>query len=178
MKKTNEKNYASVPSERINQSIYVMRGYKVMLDRDLADLYGVSTKVLNQAVTRNKERFPKDFMFKLDKKEDDLLRSQSVTSTHGGRRYAPNVYTEQGIAMLSSVLRSERAVQVNIAIMRAFVLMREAMISHKDLTRRINDMERKYDIQFKAVFDAMRKLMEQPPLPKKRPIGYIFNEED
>jgi hypothetical protein len=156
----------------------VIRHHNVMLDQDLAALYGVGTKVLNQAVSRNKERFPEDFMFRLTHEEFENLRSQIVTSSWGGRRYPPYAFTEQGVAMLSSVLRSTQAVQVNIAIMRAFVRMREAMISHKEMARRIDDMERKYDGQFKVVFDAIRRLMEPPVPSKKRPIGYIIHEDD
>ena len=149
-----------------------------MLDQDLAALYGVGTKVLNQAVSRNTGRFPEDFMFRLTHEEFENLKSHIVTSSWGGRRSPPYAFTEQGVAMLSTVLRSEQAIQVNVAIMRAFVRMREAMISHKDLARRIDDMEGKYDAQFKAVFDAIRRLMEPPVSPKKRPIGYIIHEED
>jgi hypothetical protein len=156
----------------------IRRHHNVMLDQDLAALYGVGTKVLNQAVSRNKERFPEDFMFRLTHEEFENLRSQIVTSSWGGRRYPPYAFTEQGVAMLSSVLRSTQAVQVNIAIMRAFVRMREAMISHKEMARRIDDMERKYDGQFKVVFDAIRRLMEPPVPSKKRPIGYIIHEDD
>jgi len=168
-----------LPPEIIERHICVIRGQKVMLDFDLAELYGVPTKVLNQAVTRNLDRFPEDFMFRLEEKEWEILRSQIVTSSldeHGGRRNTPRAFTEQGVAMLSSVLRSKRAVQVNIGIMRAFVKMREIMISHKDLARRIGDMERKYDGNFKIVFDALRSLMEPPPVKKKR-IGYVHHDD-
>jgi hypothetical protein len=167
-----------IPLAHINRHIYVIRKQNVMLDQDLAALYGVETKVLNQAVSRNQERFPEDFMFRLTQEEFEHLKSQIVTSSWGGRRYPPYVFTEQGVAMLSSVLRSKQAVQVNIPIMRAFVRMREMMTSHKELARRIDDMERTYDAQFKAVFDAIRRLMEPPVPPPKRPIGYIVNEED
>jgi hypothetical protein len=150
-----------------------------MMDRDLAELYGVKAIALRQQVKRNIDRFPKDFMFQLNDEEVDALVSQNVIpsrSVLGGA--LPYVFTQEGVAMLSSVLRSEQAVQVNIAIMRAFVRMREAMISHKEMARRIDDMERKYDTQFKAVFDALRRLMEPPVPPPKRSIGYIINEED
>jgi hypothetical protein len=167
-----------IPLETIHRRIYVIRHHNVMLDQDLAALYGVGTKVLNQAVSRNTGRFPDDFMFWLTPEEFANLKSHLVTSSWGGRRYPPYAFTEQGVAMLSSVLRSEQAIQVNVAIMRAFVQMREAMISHKELARRIDDMERKYDGQFKAVFDAIRGLMEPPVPSKKRPIGYIIHEED
>lgn len=164
----------------VERHVYVIREQKVMLDQDLAKLYGVETKTLNQAVSRNIDRFPADFMFQLTKKELEDWRSQIVTSNPAakmGLRRAPYAFTEQGVAMLSSVLRSKRAVQANIAIMRAFVCMREVMISHKDLNRRIDDMESKYDGQFRAVFDALRLLM-QPSVPGKKKIGYIHPVED
>ena len=144
-------------------------------------MYGVETKALIQAVKRNIGRFPADFMFQVNGMEYEGLRSQIDTLKTGGRgqhrKYLPYVFTEQGVSMLSSVLRSKRAVQVNIGIMRAFVQMREAMIAHKELARRLNDMESKYDKQFKIVFDAMRQMMEPPPLPQKRPIGFIRRDE-
>jgi len=151
-----------IPRERIERHILLVRGEKVMLDADLADLYGVATKVLIQAVKRNLERFPDDFMFQLDRQEFDHLRSQIVTSSsgRGGRRYRPYVFTEQGVAMLSSVLRSKRAVQVNIEIMRAFVRLRAMLGAHADLARKVAALERKYDRQFRAVFEAIRALME------------------
>jgi ORF6N domain len=172
----------AVPAERIERAILLIRGHKVMLDADLADLYGVETKALNQAVRRNRERFPADFMFQLTREESELLRrqigtsnlrSQSATSRsgHGGRRYAPLAFTEQGVAMLSSGLRSERAVQVNIAIMRAFVKLRQMLATHKDLARKLETLERKYDVQFRVVFDAIRQLMA-PPQVKRRRIGF------
>lgn len=166
--------------ESIHPRFFVIRGHKVMLDFDLAKIYGVETKVLNQVVTRNKDRFPSDFMFVLDAEEWECLRSQIVTSksdARGGRQYAPRAFTEQGVAMLSSVLRSKRAVAANIQIMRTFVQMREAMLSHKDLAMKIEAMERRYDHNFKAVFDALRQLIE-PPAPKKRPIGFNHPYED
>jgi hypothetical protein len=168
----------SIPLETLHRRIYVIRNHNVMLDQDLAALYGVGTKVLNQAVSRNMGRFPDDFMFRLTHEEFATLKSQIVTSRWGGRRYSPYAFTEQGVAMLSTVLRSEQAIQVNVAIMRAFVRMREVMISHKDLAQRIDDMERKYDSQFKVVFDAIRRLMEPPVPSKKRSIGYIVHDED
>lgn len=144
-----------------------------MLDSDLAELYGVETKVFNQAVSRNADRFPEDFMFQLSVDEWGGLRSQIVTSrSHGGRRYRPRVFTEQEVAMLSSVLRSKRAVQVNIAIMRAFVRLREMLQSHHELAQKLTEMEMKYDAQFKVVFDAIRKLMEPPPVRPARAIGF------
>ena len=143
-----------------------------MLDTDLAKLYGVTTKVLNQAVKRNATRFPADFMFQLTTEETAALRSQFVTSKgRGGRQYRPYVFTEQGVAMLSSVLHSERAIQVNIAIMRAFVQLREMIGSNKGLARRLNELEKKYDSQFRVVFEAIRELMTEPELKTKR-IGF------
>jgi hypothetical protein len=164
--------------ERITKTILFIRGEKVLLDEDLALLYGVETKVLVQAVKRNLDRFPEDFMFQLGVEEWEYLRSQSVTSKpegRGGRRYAPYAFTEQGVAMLSSVLKSEQAVQVNIEIMRAFVRLREILSTHHELARKLDGLERKYDSQFKAVFDAIRQLMA-PPLPKKKPIGFRKGE--
>ncbi len=149
-----------------------------MLDFDLALLYGVQTKVLNQAVRRNLDRFPEDFMFQLSWEETESLRSQSVTldKVGPGRRgkhakYRPYAFTEQGVAMLSSVLRSERAVLVNIEIMRAFVRLRAMLSSHEDLARKLAALEKKYDAQFRAVFEAIRQLMT-PPQPRRRPIGF------
>lgn len=158
--------------ERIAQSILLIRDQKVMLDADLADLYGVETKVFVQAIKRNMARFPADFMFQLTKQEFDDLRSQFVTSNRGGRRYPPYAFTEQGVAMLSSVLRSERAIRVNIEIMRAFVELRRMPASHADLTRKLSALEKKYDEQFQVVFDAIRELMVPPDLGKKRRIGF------
>ncbi len=163
---------ALVPTERIERAILLIRGQKVLLDSDLAELYGVETKVLNQAVKRNLARFPADFMFQLPKGEFDNLKSQSVTSSWGGRRTPPYAFTEQGVAMLSSVLHSDRAVAVNIEIMRAFVRLREMLSSHTDLARRLDELEKKYDAQFRAVFDAIRQLMIPPETPKKGRIGF------
>ncbi len=145
-----------------------------MLDSELAELYQVPTKVFNQAVRRNRTRFPKDFMFQLSRDEDESLRSQIVTSKvgRGGRRYRPYVFTEQGVAMLSSVLNSERAVQVNIAIMRAFVRLREMVGSNKELAAKLDALEKKYDGQFRVVFQAIRKLMQPPPSTTSRRIGF------
>ena len=144
-----------------------------MLDVDLAELYDVQTKALNQAIQRNMDRFPEDFMFQLTEAEFADLRSQFVTSKkkRGGRRYMPYVFTEQGVAMLSGVLNSDRAVQVNIAIMRAFVRMRETMASHRELAQRLNTLEKTYDAHFRVVFDAIRALMEPPKRPRRR-IGF------
>ena len=166
---------AIVPVELIERKIFLIRGQKVMLDSDLADLYGVETKVLLQSVKRNVTRFPADFMFQLTSNEDAVLRSQFVTLKKGRgqhRKYLPYVFTEHGVAMLSSVLKSERAIEANIAIMRAFGKLREMIASHKDLARRLNDLEKKYDMQFKVVFDAIRQLVRQPE-PKEKKIGYI-----
>jgi hypothetical protein len=148
---------------RMERCIHLIRGQRIMLDADLAPLYGVSTRVLTQAVRRNRERFPGDFLFQLVADEVTILRSQTVISSlgHGGRRYRPYAFTEQGIAMLSSVLRSRRAIRVNVEIMRAFVRLRRMLAA----------LERTYDGQFKVVFDAMRKLMS-PPEREVRPIGF------
>lgn len=161
-----------VSADRIEQRIYLIRGQKVMLDADLARLYGAPTRRLNEAVKRNLDRFPRDFMFQLTVAESELLKSQIATSSWGGRRFRPYAFTEQGVAMLSSVLHSERAIGVNIAIMRAFVRLREILASHRDLARKLNELERKYDSHFSVVFDAIRKLMAPPPRKKKRRIGF------
>lgn len=161
-----------MPVERITQSIIFIRRQKVILDADLAILYDVETKILVQAVKRNIDRFPEDFMFQLTRQEFVDLRSQIVTSSWGGRRYPPYAFTEQGIAMLSSVLRSKRAIHVNIEIMRAFVRLRRMLASHEDLDRKLSDLEKKYDAQFKIVFDAIRGLMTTPGPKKKRPMGF------
>ena len=149
-----------------------------MLDKDLASLYDVETKMLKRAVNRNIERFPKDFMFKLSKKEyDELLRCQLGTLKRGQHsKYLPYVFTENGIAMLSSVLNSERAIEVNIQIMRTFTKIREMLVSNTNLAKKLNDMENKYDNQFKVVFDAIRELMTPPTKPKKR-IGFTAKEK-
>jgi ORF6N domain len=166
---------ALIPAERIERAILLIRGQKVMLDRDLAVLYGVPTKALNQAVSRNQSRFPDDFMFQLSAEELSNWRSQIVTSNPAAKmsiRRRPYVFTEQGVAMLSSVLRSKRAAQVNVEIMRAFVRLRELMASHKDLARKLDELERKYDENFRVVFDAIRQFMAPPPAGKRRPIGF------
>ncbi|MHC4445201.1 MAG: ORF6N domain-containing protein [Planctomycetota bacterium] len=162
--------------ERIEQSILLIRGSKVILDKDLAELYGVTTSNLNKAVTRNLDRFPDDFMFHLTRQEFDNLKFHFGTSRWGGTRKLPRVFTEQGVTMLSSVLRSKRAVQVNIQIMRTFVRLREMLASHKDLARKLANLERKYDAQFKVVFDAIRELMT-PPDPKRKRIGFTAEME-
>jgi ORF6N domain len=161
-----------VPAGRIASAIVLLRGHKVMLDADLAELYGVETKVLNQAVRRNATRFPEDFMFKLTAEEAARLKSQIVTSNgRGGRRKLPAAFTEQGVAMLSSVLRSPRAILVNIEIMRAFVQLRQMLATNEVLARKLAALEKKYDGQFKVVFQAIRELMA-PPARKKRRIGF------
>jgi len=159
---------------QVKELILVIRGHRVMLDEDLARLYGVETKRLVEQVRRNAERFPEDFMFRLTPDEHELLRSQFATSKteqRGGRRYAPYAFTEQGVAMLSSVLRSKRAVSVNIEIMRAFVRLRGLLAGNADLSRRLDELEGRYDRQFKVVFDAIRGLME-PPATAKRELGF------
>ncbi len=164
-----------IPAERIEQSILLLRGHKVMLDADLAALYGVSIKAFNQAVKRNRQRFPEDFMFQLTPEENAALRSQIVTLETGRgkhRKYLPYAFTEQGVAMLSSVLNSDRAVRVNIEIMRAFVRLRQLLASHADLARKLDALERKYDAQFRVVFDAIRQMMEPPPEKPKGRIGF------
>jgi len=151
------KNKSMISIERIERAILLIRGHKVMLGYDLAELYGVTTKRLNEQVRRNLSRFPEDFMFQLAESETHLLRSQFATSKkgRGGRRYQPYVFTEQGVAMLSSVLNSERAIKVNIEIMRAFVRLRQILASNKELAKRLDELEKKYDTQFKVVFDAI-----------------------
>ncbi len=167
-----------IPSERIERAILLFRGQKVLLDVDLAELYRVATKVLVQSVKRNIDRFPADFMFQLTKDEFAILRSQIVTSRWGGRRYPPYAFTEQGVAMLSSVLRSKRAAQVNIEIMRAFVRLRRILDSHAGLARKLAALERKYDAQFKVVFNAIRQLMAPPPEAKRKRIGFAAEHEE
>jgi hypothetical protein len=185
--------------EHVEKRILLLREQKVMLDRDLAELYGVETKTLNRAVKRNLDRFPGDFMFQLTVEEGENLRYQNGTSNlrsqndtsslksqfatsnvrrgRGGRRYLPYAFTEQGVAMLSSVLRSKRAVMVNVEIMRAFVRLRQMLGAHADLARKLAALERNYDSQFKAVFDAIRELMTPPPA-KKRSIGFTSWEQE
>jgi phage regulator Rha-like protein len=161
-----------VPIERIQQCIYLIRNQKVMLDSDLAELYGVETKSLVRAVKRNIERFPNDFMFQLNKTEfDSFLRSQIGTSSWGGRRYNPYAFTEQGVAMLSSVLRSKRAVEVNIAIMRTFVKLREILADNALLRHKIESLERKYNEQFQQVFKVLKYMIAEEP-KSKRPFGF------
>jgi hypothetical protein len=171
---------AIIPLERIESRIFLIRGQKVMLDTDLARLYEVETRALVQAVKRNIERFPGDFIFQLTQNEFDFLRSQSVISNpegRGGRRYMPYAFTEQGVAMLSSGLRSDRAIHVNIEIMRAFVRLRQMLASHKELAQKLAALEKKYDTQFRVIFDAIRELMTPPEPKNKRPIGFSRGEE-
>jgi len=163
---------APLSVERIERAIVVLRDHKVMLDADLARLYEVPTKVLVQAVKRNAERFPEDFTFRLTNQELAVLRPHFVTSSWGGRRYAPYAFTEQGIAMLSAVLKNSRAIAVNIEIMRAFVRLRALFASNKELARRLDAIEAKTDARFTAVFKAIRELMT-PLEPKKRSIGFV-----
>lgn len=161
-----------VPLVRIEQSILMIRGHKVILDFVLANLYGVETKNLNKAVKRNLDRFPEDFMFQLTPKEFTVLRFQFGTSKkRGGTRYLPLAFTEQGVAMLSSVLNSPRAVRVNVQIMRTFVRLRQMLISHEDLAKKLQAIEKKYDGQFKVIFDAIRQLM-LPQRSSPRKIGF------
>jgi hypothetical protein len=176
--------HSLIPVERIEGSILLIRGQKVMLDNDLASLYEVQTKRLVEAVRRNLVRFPDDFMFQLTWEEAEALRSRFIVPTTGSRsqnatlkrgqnvKYRPYAFTEQGVAMLSSVLRSPRAVAVNIEIMRAFVRLRQILASHADLARKLDALEQKYDSQFKVVFDALRQLMQPPPAKPRRAIGF------
>lgn len=171
---------ALIPSERIETQILLLRGQKVILDRDLAVLYGVPTGNLKRAVARNAERFPDDFVFVLDPQEVTTLICQigiSKTDPRGGTRHAPMAFTEQGVAMLSSVLRSPRAIAVNVAIMRAFVRLRQLLASHADLARKLEELEQKYDGQFRVVFDALRELMN-PPEPPHPKIGFEAQHAD
>lgn len=164
-----------VPIERIEQVILLIRGQKVMLDSDLAALYRVETRVLLQAVKRNRERFPSDFVLQLTREECNALRSQSVILKMGRgahRKYLPYAFTQEGVAMLSSVLRSPRAIQVNIEIMRAFVRLRQLMATHADLARKLAALEKKYDRQFAVVFEAIRELMAPPADPPKGRLGF------
>ena len=160
-----------IPQVLIERKIFLIRGRRVMLDRDLAELYGVETRDLNKAVKRNIDRLPEDFMFQLTNEEFGNLKFHFGTSSWGGTRKLPYAFTENGVAMLSSVLNSKLAIHVNIQIMRTFTRLREILLTHKDLARKLADMEKKYDSQFKVVFDAIRQLMK-PDEPKKKPIGF------
>ena len=174
-----------IPEELIENRIFLLRGKKVMFDRDLARLYGVKTMVLNQAVKRNIDRFPEDFMFQLTKEEmeiwrsqivtsgyDSSLRSQIVISKRGGRRYNAFVFTEQGVAMFSSVLKSNQAIRVNIQIMRTFTKIREMIISNKALREKIEAMEQKYDSKFKVVFDVIKRLVDKDTIEPVKIVGF------
>jgi hypothetical protein len=160
-----------IPIERIQQCIYLIRKQKVMLSHDLAVLYGIETRVLVQAVKRNLERFPSDFMFQISPKEFDNLKSRIVTSSWGGLRTRPYAFTEQGVAMLSSVLRSKRAVEVNIAIMRTFVKLREILANNALLRRKIESMEQKYDEQFQQIFTVLKYMLKEETKPRQ-PFGF------
>ena len=164
-----------IPVERIEGSILLIRGEKVLLDKDLSLLYGVSTSVLNKAVTRNIDRFPADFMFQLTRKEFSDLKFHFGTSSWGGARKLPRAFTEQGVAMLSGVLHSERAVRVNIEKMRAFVKLRRMLASNDELARKLEELEKTYDEQFRVVFEAIRQLMKPPERPRKK-IGFEVKE--
>ena len=171
-----------IPQQIIENKIFFIRGKKVMLDRDLAMLYGVETRVLNQAVRRNVKRFPEDFMFQLTNEEMETWKSQIVISNKErmGIRRKPHAFTEQGIAMLSSVLKSERAIQVNIAIMRAFVKLREVLAAHKELAARLSELEGRMDTkdnEIMALFEAIRKLMAPPPEKPKGKLGFYMPHE-
>lgn len=168
-----------IAQEVLEDKIYIVRGQKVMLDRDLASLYGVPTKYLNQQVRRNIERFPNDFMFSLEEDEEQSLRLQNATLKKGRgqhKKYPRLVFTEQGVAMLSSVLNSERAILVNIAIMRAFVHLRRILIAHADLAKKLEALERTYDKKFLVVFEVLKKLMKEDIRPKPE-IGFRIKSE-
>jgi hypothetical protein len=165
-----------IPMEMIKERILNIREKKVMIDRDLAELYGVPTKRLNEQVKRNKKRFPKDFMFQLTNQEFKILKSHFATSKWGGTRKLPYAFTEQGVAMLSSVLNSERAIQVNIEIMRTFTEIRKVAFRYAGLKRKIEELEKKYDVKFKMVFDAIHQLMVTPKKSPKK-IGFIKEDK-
>ena len=173
MNKKTEASLNTNTATQIETYILLVGTEKVILDSDLATLYQVETRALVQAMKRNNDRFPKDFMFQLTRDQFDHLKSQTVTSSWGGRRTLPYAFTEQGVAMLSSVLRSNRAVEVNIEIMRAFVRLRKMLAEHKDLNDRIAQIEKKYDSQFKVIFDAIRQLMTDDNANKTLQIGFI-----
>jgi len=165
----NKKEIITVPDERIISRIFLIRGKKVMVDNDLAELYGVEARILNQAVKRNITRFPLDFMFQLNKQETEILRSQFVILKSGRgqhRKYMPYVFTEQGVAMLSSVLNSERAIRVNIQIIRTFMQLRELLSTNKDLKEKIENMEKRYDKQLRDIFEAIKRLLTEEIKPK------------
>ena len=163
---------ALIPSERIERAILILRGHRVMLDADLAAIYGVTTKRLNEQFRRNRRRFPMDFAFRLTAGEFEILRSQFATSSWGGRRYPPFAFTEHGAVMLASVLNSDVAIQTSVEVVRAFVRLREMLVAHKDLARRLDELESKYDGQFASVFEAIRRLMTPPRKPKDKAMGF------
>ena len=165
-------------AEKIEQRIFLIRNKKIMIDYDLAELYQVPTFRLNEQVKRNLQRFPEDFMFRINRRErDEVIANCDSLQTLKFSPSLPYAFTEQGVAMLSSVLNSERAIAVNIHIMRTFTKLRELMIAHKDLHQRINELERKYDSQFRVVFDTIRKLIDPSPTKKKLPIGFHMRHE-
>jgi hypothetical protein len=164
-----------VPIEVVERTILLIRGQKVILDVDLAELYGVTTKVFNQAVKRNTDRFPKDFMFQLTADEALSMRSQFVTASKRNIRYRPHAFTEHGIIMAASILNSQRAIDASVFVVRAFIKLREMIASHKDLALKLNDLEKKYDGQFQIVFEAIRQILEVEEKPKKK-IGFIARE--
>jgi len=167
-----------LPALSVERRIYLIRDQKVMLSYDLARLYKVEPRVLVQAVKRNVNRFPKDFMFQITMEEYRNLKSQSVISSWGGmRRAMPYAFTEHGVAMLSAVLKSERAVEVSVEIIRAFMKLRAMLAEHRDLASKLAQLEKKYDTQFRVVFEAIRELME-PPIPQKRRIGFVSDKND
>lgn len=172
-------NVSLIPKERIINKIYWIREQRVMFDADLAELYGVETRVLNQAVRRNKERFPNDFVFQLTTKELEIWISQIVISNREkmGLRKMPLVFTEQGVAMLSSVLKSKRAVAMNIHIVRVFTRMREMLLTHKELREKIDKMEQKYDKNFRVVFDALKQMLAMKEEEPRREIGFRVKEK-
>ena len=166
-----------IPQEVVENKIYMLRGHKVMIDKDLAKLYGVPTKRLNEQVRRNMKRFPGDFMFQLTKEESENLMCQFGISSWGGTRKPPFAFTEQGVAMLSGVLHSKRAIQVNIQIMRAFIQLKRMLLTNAGLNRKIEDMEKKYDKQFAIVFQAIKQLLDPPPAKEKKIIGFRSHGE-
>ena len=167
-----DKNESLIPRERIEQKIYVIRGERVILDRDLADIYGVTTKRLNEQVKRNIKRFPEDFMFQLTTDELEEMRSQIATASKRNVRFPPYVFTEHGAIMAANVLSSERAVEASVQVIRAFVKLRQMLTSNAELSKKVEALEKKYDTQFKVVFDAIKKLMMPPDKPKEN-IGFI-----
>jgi len=176
------KSRSLIPIERIENRIFLIRGQKVMLDADLAELYGVTTKRLNEQVKRNRARFPEDFMFQLTASETELLRSQIATSKkgRGGRRYAPFAFTEHGAIMLAGVLNTQRAIEVSVFVVRAFNRLREMLATHKEVAYKLAELERKlvtHDEAIRSLMDAIRQLMT-PPIKKRRPIGFRMEEKE